>query len=837
MSAADCNIKVGAFLKELKRDIPEQERRSIAVKLAEMRAENLSDNEFKKAAANLIEESITRWAKVKRAAAALDLKAELKLARGAVQKVEGMSPLETALATINGEGRRVGEWGASTGDVASGRVSKWLQGFVSSIGENLEVARSGVLDLDITKELVELQRGRTGGISGNARALELAKVYHSAQALVHKTAKSFNPLMGSIEDHFWRQTHSAEKIQVAGKQAWLEKAWDTFGKKSFPELSLEARKARFEKDFDLIVAGKYRSSIVDGEIGGTMERAASGRSFIPESAEKFYEYNKEFGRYGLYESMERLFDTTAKDIAVWEKFGGNPSNAFKRMVKEIEKVHGAEAAKEVSKNWKVKAALEEQTFIQDTPAAGLVSDGISAAKTFAQVTMNGRQVLRSGTDFVLQAWRRSELGENGFLSSMAKNVAQYAKQMGPLGDAGRAEALKLGIAHRSILRDLARRNGADERGIGSKIMQLHSWATFAERDALAKQTGIARYVSLDMASQSHLPHSKLDPVTQRALLRAGIKEAEWNAIRQAKDFIDGPDGDIRAITMGGIENLPDEVFQKYLKDSGQVKSKKAMTEAAVTRARTNLANSFGAFVNEHARTGSSTAGQAQYALMKFGSKKGTPAGQALELFTQFTSATFKNYEVLMQARFRDSNAKYGNWGKPIALAASMMPVFIAQKALLDIASGKTPESPASPQYMFRAMADSGIFGVYGSTLVSALDDAGGMTGQELAANFLGPIPSLAADVGALGYNVGASVLGDAKFPKAQLGRLSKKLNPNIFYTQRALDYLFFDGIRELIDPGSAMKQEKRMMQKEGMFTDRVESIGPFPPPSESLGVR
>lgn len=90
----------------------------------------------------------------------------------------------------------------------------------------LGIVRRGEMDDEWAAELAELSKGADGrpGITGNARALEIARIVDKYKRLARSDANRAGAWIGEYEGHIDRTSHDPDRIRKAGYQAWKENA-------------------------------------------------------------------------------------------------------------------------------------------------------------------------------------------------------------------------------------------------------------------------------------------------------------------------------------------------------------------------------------------------------------------------------------------------------------------------------------------------------------------------------------------------------------------------------------------------------------------------------------
>ena len=137
-----------------------------------------------------------------------------------------------------------------------------------------------------------------------------------------------------------------------------------------------------------------------------------------------------------------------------------------------------------------------------------------------------------------------------------------------------------------------------------------------------------------------------------------------------------------------------------------------------------------------------------------------------------------------------------------------------------IAAGKDPLDMGSAKFWTQAYIKGGAGGLYGDLLAAGI--RGDRSAADVAAEFTGPLPGLAADAFRLaGAPVRAELDDSGRPKKPTLGRelinLGKRNTPNTFYTKLAIDRLWWDKLQILVDPDyrGSFRRANQAAKKQG----------------------
>ena len=211
------------------------------------------------------------------------------------------------------------------------------------------------------------------------------------------------------------------------------------------------------------------------------------------------------------------------------------------------------------------------------------------------------------------------------------------------------------------------------------------------------------------------------------------------------------------------------------------------------------------------------------AQMSFGTKPGTPLGEAVRTLTQFKSFAAAVLGRHLAPAFRG----YAGY-KPAALmahfiVATTLTGWLAMNAKA-IARGEQPKSlvgadaAETGKIWTAALVQGGGLGIYGDFLFGEQNRNGqGFAVSSLAGPALGDIEQVAQAVlsAVHGGDVNPST-GASRLP-GELTRLASRNIPliNTWYTRLALDYLILWRMQEAVSPGYLERYENRVRTQEG----------------------
>lgn len=231
----------------------------------------------------------------------------------------------------------------------------------------------------------------------------------------------------------------------------------------------------------------------------------------------------------------------------------------------------------------------------------------------------------------------------------------------------------------------------------------------------------------------------------------------------------------------------------------------------------------GAIVNDIADKATTTAGAPERAFMFGSDDPNSWQGQVSRLFWQFRSATLKTFNTMQEYRFSDPMKPQGDWTKVASFVALSSSLYVMKETLKALSSGKTPEDPATPGYIMKALAESGSLNILGDAIGREVAD---MTNpRDMAYGLfkaLSPAMSRALDAGSTAaVTVGSAFSDDIRFPGTDVGRNLVQNVPgqNIFWAKALMHHYFLNAIREELSHGFLSNLERRTSKTPGLLDD------------------
>lgn len=835
MSQTDCYVKVKQFVKESGLEIPDQRLKEFAHTLSQKRAELLTKGAFASEVEKLVADDLERFAAKRRAADAIAIATRENAVQTILNKPYGTTVVENFKAYLAGGSIKAGDSvnldpARIAASIKSDLLGFWRQG----IEKFRDVAAHGALNKEIYQEVDALQRGLPTGQSGSKVAAEIAQVVHATQNRIFDLKKSYNPFMEKNGEYLIKRFHNREKVSAVTQEEWIADAMRSFGEKSFPDLSPEEKIEVFASIYERIKDGSYGSLMdtsssdkfitVRGDGGNIMRRMAKARSLVAKDWQAAFDYNQKYGFDTIEATVMKVIDGASRDVALLEKFGPNPEGMYEGLYRRVSvKASAEEKADLKAAKPELDRLFQAAAGHQGAPARGQWAKWTQGALTLQYMAKTGSAVLRSLPDIAVASGLIRGLNGKTVFQNAAELVSEYVKGMS--SSSARNQALEgLWMFSKSTVHNLMSDFSGAEVAPGKlgKAAELFGSLNLLERHVDSMRSAVGTVVSKELARAAESEHVRLPETWKKGLLRYGIGEDEWNVLRQGvQDWgalkEGATPGKLRFLNADGVDAIPDEVISNFLKKSGATPGE--ITPETLFLTRKKLSYKLGALVNDHADYGSTTPGTRQKAFMFRGLDINDPIGMTLRLAWQFKSATLTSFDAFRRIYFSGEGPK-GDWsGITQTMALSMFFWSIGEYAKQAF-EGKTPEDPANPGFIGRAVVGSGAGGMFADILLGEADRQGvlGVKGGILA-NLAGPTAGTLAEGVGIATQYAKSAFSEEKAPHGALSRfiLNQIPGQNLFYTRGAFNFYFANGLREFLDSGYLGHLERTADQTPGLL--------------------
>ncbi len=389
----------------------------------------------------------------------------------------------------------------------------------------------------------------------------------------------------------------------------------------------------------------------------------------------------------------------------------------------------------------------------------------------------------------------------------------------------------------------------------AKVRQIgDAFAARLERAELSVQSLTKRLEKLDGQLQAARERLSRDPEAEDVKTTLAAWEKQANGIRRLRDgIVEMRDGDkspnqvlalmrremdwlakgARQIGEKGqrasdraarqdagartrAEGLPGEIQDletRLLTQMEELAALPARYEEELSRARTevreDLALKLTSYFSDRGKYAVLEPGARERAILRQGTRAGTPVGEALRTIMQF-----KAFPVAMITKVWGREIYGGQAGQARAagifhmMVGSMVFGYLAMTAKDAFKGRWPPRDPTDPKTWGAAFAQGGGAGIYGDFLVGKYSRFGNSALETVA----GPTLSSVADV----VNLWAATRGgDGRAATALRIALANTPFANLFYARIAADYLFLYQVQEAMNPGFLRRMERRLKEENG----------------------
>lgn len=753
----------------------------------------------------------------------------------------GMTEDKALLALLEGTQQGVEGGRNSTYALTGAYESRYIGAMMAEIQKDrphlVSMLRDKRFDDDILREMHELRDGGKPGITGNADAQYVAKVFATYAELSRTDLNRLGASIGKLDGWSGPQTHDDLKLIAAGKDVWVETTIPRLDlARTFPDASSRAEVIEaLEGVYDTLVTG-FPNQPTPAEKGQRVnpanlaKRLGKSRVLHFKDADAAIAYRDEFGHGNTVSGMIGHLRNAARVAANMEQFGPNPEVMFKsladglkRKIKESD-VAPSEKSKRIAKldadAGPLRHALDISMGLASRPVnvtAAKISTDIRAVQSMAKL---GGVVISSMSDTVT-AGVASMMRGSGFWKGFTAQLDGLRRGR-PAGEMAEISYL-LGEGFDGIIGHIVNPAAAVDGPVGrlSKMQE-----TFFRWNGLSWWTDIqrataGRVISAEMGMRSRAAFADLPANYRHVLGLHGIDAVKWEAIRKVGGrAIDGK----VYITPELVRDLPDEAVDGLGKTPDDARRDLEMTLRRFFADETAYA-----VIETDARSRRTTT---------WGTRPGTFAGEAIRFIMQFKGFP----TAFAQRTFGRALNGPGSAGKGLgakilagsphlgALLAGMTMAGYAAMTVKDMVKGYwPPRDPTDPKTWAAAFVQGGAAGIYGDFLFGQVSRFGSGVLETVA----GPTIGNAADLINLLLKsrdaLAGKIMGEeAKAPYADALNLALGATPfvNLFYIRPALDYLFLDSMREAVSPGYIKRQTKRRKTDYGQ-TKAFKSLTPF----------
>jgi hypothetical protein len=361
--------------------------------------------------------------------------------------------------------------------------------------------------------------------------------------------------IGKLDDWGLPQTHSLEKIVLAGKQAWVQKAEGLIDTSKYVHedgtyYSQQEIRELLEYSFDTLTSnGANKTEIGRQSFGGNSKvtsRHSESRVLHFKDADAWLEYQSEFGGMPFVDLIEAHVNGLSKDIAMVENLGSSPKNSMRILMDAAEQKDWQNGldADTTGKSRKRAQTMFDEFSGQNTPQSEVLANLGLAYRSMNVASMLGGTTISSVTD---QAMIKKTASIHGI--AYRKTFGELISQLNPKNKEDRELAHSLGLATEEMLGSIARWSddgltsvhGKSQKlarvssGIASQVMRVSGLNALTA----ASKVGFSKML---MEKYGRLSRSKawadLNAMDRELIEKTGLNERAWEVMRLADPVVD-----------------------------------------------------------------------------------------------------------------------------------------------------------------------------------------------------------------------------------------------------------------------------------------------------------
>lgn len=714
--------------------------------------------------------------------------------------------------------------------------------------QSIESATRAIRDDSLSRmlDVIDLTKGKfLGLLQDQAGNLALVRELHGEDSGVPAAkvaAKAFRETAEALRTRFnraggdvgfledWAMPRDHSQVKVARSQSdWVGDHLDWADRSRYvkedgsPMNDVELREFLEHAWTTLATGGVNKLEPGRAPVGAsTANHGNESRQIHYKDAESFIAAQQKYGERTLLELLVGHIDRAARDIALVENLGPNPTNVMRYFLDQGQKAQvetalgaggkqQAKAAEQAAKQRRrIEYLYEEVAGTRPPPASAAIANGFDTYRALNVSARLGSAVLTSVTD---QGTLALTAAMNGM--PVMKVFANELRMLNPADAGDRRLAMRAGLGLNQLIGSL-NRFGADGLGsteaisgraskwsqtAASKVMQASGMN--AMTSGLQRAFGATFMDTLGDMSRRFDSLRSMDEADRLRLEGKGVTETDWQVWRLAEPEDWRGAGDT-VLTAGSIYKLTDQQLQGLARLAGTT-PQRLRDQAATKLLGTVLDETNMAIIEPGAR---------EKALMHGGLERGTFKGEIARSFWQF-----KSFSVSMIMRHWARAMAQPGWGKAKYLGALVATTTVLgglSIQLGELAAGRDPKDITDDgtlgvpglRFGVASMMKGGALGLYGDYLFS--DQSQG--GASPLASLGGPI---AGDIEAVFKLKDSAKDGEVNQTGAKLIRLAKSHTPfaNLWYTKAATDHLVFNQMQEFFSPGYLRRMQKRARQE------------------------
>lgn len=694
----------------------------------------------------------------------------------------------------------------------SGYEDMFMGTILDDLGETLENSlRAGDLDREITL----YQYDRNADVSDEAKQIHEILFKHANSRREKKNRAG--AFIGEREDHLGRQTHDVAKISKTPREEWKqdilnlvdhEKTFSGFNSAAEIDEYLDELYMRFSQGKHYLV--DYEDGVPPGspKTINLAKKLSQSRTIHFKGGNEAFEYASKYSEASIWNRYIDGIRYDAKTIAMMEMFGPNPRAMLDSLILRAEQM-AASRGVDIGrvKPAAIRAKFDLANGVTDIPGNVTLAEIGNGLRVLENVTKLGGAVISAFSDPVFKAQTLNRRTSKGFFGSY---VNAFTNMINGVPRSDRKHVAKMTYIYtEATLNSIHTRAGAID-GMPGRISRLNElffrW-NLLQGYTINHKKGMATAMAFDLGRYKNVAFNDL-PDSQRLNLELhNITPEEWAIIGRMETK--SPEVGEDFITSQGVYTIADEDITRAV---SILSGTTDVTDNMKMAYRDNLAIKLQSLFRDFADEGVVTPGaREKFILTAGGQQKGTYLGEFVRLVSQFKAfpLTVLTKQVLPTYRRAGGGVKGAAALVPMIAGATMLGYLTG--AAKDVLKGKEPKDPRSLAALTDALLRGGGLGIFGDFMFAEYS----RYGRSLQETFMGPAVGTFSDLVAQIHKT-AVVLGKrGEVDVAGWFKFVKSITPgaNLFYTEQAFNYLLFNGLIEMNQPGYMREMERRLRRE------------------------
>lgn len=680
-------------------------------------------------------------------------------------------------------------------------------------------------DVDKVKTLVKEIFGKP---SGDAEIAGLAK---SVQDTLEQLRLHYNRYGGDIKklaNYGLPQSHSHYKVISKGQDEWVKYTLPLVDKKKYRK---EDGSRMTDAEIAEVLKGVYNTIASEGFNKPSVQaHAVQSQSDLPvgfnmqnlhqehrevhfKDADSWLKYQEDFGEVNFHDLLSNHVRRMSTEIALMQTFGSNPEKLVKQLGYDLlaNMMQDPKYVKEHRKIQKQARLVErhyEELAGQATPVDSNLAQVGGMLRSWTVATKMGSAFLTAFSD---QATMKltSEMHGMAYSKVFGKHLKQFKNKE------DRDFAISIGLGVRELTNALVRFGDDNIASASTKLAQTNTKARKIA-NAVIRASGLnhitasakrAFGVSL-MHHVSNMNTNKhwadLGPKDKKMLEGGGIKEDDWNLLRQI-DRTEAPSGE-KLVTNKDIFKAPDDLFLDTFNVDRTGYTAQELADQAF-KLKEQLANKYMNYIYTETNASVLEVGARETTMMGLSRERGTALNELGKFFFQF-----KQFPVAMITRqWTRAMAQEGPQAKIVYLAklfayTTVMGALVAQ--LQNLTQGKDLDDPTTLDFYMKAIVKGGAASFLADAISATADPT-----ERSVKDFI--IPAALKDVMSVGTMVSGA--GQAYLSERESSYGAEAVNTvknnipfqNLWYSRLVFDRLVIAEMQELFDEGYRERKQSR----------------------------